>query len=629
MIYSLFFIRIFVIMVIAFCIFIIYTFSLMRKNNVIMNKKENIIEAYNKFTALFEEDKYYSESEFHHWSQEYHEFKDDIYSYRGLIDRINRYAKSFKVPGAIVDSYVNLFLAPKDYAPAIDYLFNVYENGIQVIHTRNEVWIEKELEHNQRFFANLDGNKLTLNQRKAILIDEANNLVVSGADRGLTIVGKVGYIIRSKLAAPQEILVLAYNDQARERLQERLKRICEVQINVQTFHGYGSEVLEKVCGAKPMLSELASGDFLRRTLQSFLDERIKELKYTNLLNKYFFYYLDPVENNLEISTQSEYDEYLGTIQIRTLKGETVESLAELELANFLYVNGVNYEYKKKYEAGSPSETGPYTPDFCLPDSNIWIEHIDIDRDGNPAPGVDRTEYLDSWQRKRKTHQENSTELLETYGYQHTEGTLIENLVSQLEVRGVKINKIPGEQVFESLRTLGDASQFIGLLEKFLRLFRSSTYTISDLRREASGHLYAKRYLAFLDLFEPIHQDYMVLLAETGRLDLDDVANKAAEVIRSGAYKSPFKYILVDDFQDISQSQYRLLKSLTDQNWRTRTFCVGDDWQSISRFSGSDLSIMLNYRKYFDPCAITFLNDALSSNEKITQFSSSFIMKNPA
>jgi len=160
---------------------------------------------------------------------------------------------------------------------------------------------------------------------------------------------------------------------------------------------------------------------------------------------------------------------------------------------------------------------------------------------------------------------------------------------------------------------------VGLLTKFLRFFKSSTLTIPELIEKAYNYPYAKRYLAFLGIFEPLLEDYQNLLAETDEIDFDDMINNATDLIQKGAFESPFKYILVDEFQDISQSRYRLLKSLRDQNWKTKTFCVGDDWQSIYRFTGSDLSMMTSFEKFLDPCGIVFLNETFGF-EKLSNFS---------
>jgi DNA helicase-4 len=403
----------------------------MRRYNFILEKKSGVLKAYNEFVVLYEGDKYFSKKEYQQWDKKYDYLKSNIMDYKRFIDRIGGVSKSTTIMNSVLEHYLSLFLLPKEYGVVFNYLFNVYENGIQLVISRNKGWVEAELARYQQFFNDQGGSSLTPNQRRAIVVNEANNLAVAGAGTGktLTLVSKIGYILEKKLAGPDEILVLAFANKAKEELEERVKRVHDAEINVRTFHGYGYEVIGKATGSKPVLSELSFDDaLLRKTLQNFLQTRMRDLGFANTLNRYFVYFLNPVENDLDISTQSEYEEYLETIQIRSLRGERVKSLAELELANFFYMNGVDYEYEKKYIVDTSTEAKrQYTPDFYLPAANIWIEHIGIDRSCNTSPGVDRWEYLDSWYWKRKTHRENSTELLETYSYQQLEGTLIEDL----------------------------------------------------------------------------------------------------------------------------------------------------------------------------------------------------------
>ena len=633
MIYSILFVRIFVALIIFFGFFIIYTVYLIRKYDFIQDNKQRLLEAYSEFASLFSDDRYFSKREFYYWLRKYESLKPIILDYKFHIDNLKKISETTEQPNSIIQGYVNIFLVPKEYDDVINYLYNVFENGVSLVESRNETWVESELENYKSFFDNQDGMSLTECQRRVIVVDEANNLAVAGAGTGktLTIVSKIGYLLEKKLAKPNEILVLAYARKAKEELEERVKRIYGIDIEVRTFHSFGLEVIGKTTGSKPLVSELSyDNELLRSTLEGFLKTRMKNLEFTNILNRYFLYYLEPVENDLDFTNKEEYEEYLKKIQIRALHGEKVKSLAELELANFLYTNGVNYEYEAEYIFNTSSETRrKYTPDFYLPDYKIWIEHVGIDRDCKTAPEVDRWDYLDSWYWKRKIHEENSTELLETYGYQYSEGTLLRNLIPQLEVRGVRFNKIPEESLFERLKSLGEVSQFVGLLAKFLQLYKSSTNDIQTLRKKSIYYTFANRYNAFLDIFEPILNDYQDLLSESGRIDFNDMIKNATNHIKKGEYKSQFKYILVDEFQDISHSRYRLLKALLDQDWKTKTFCVGDDWQSIYRFTGSDLSIMTNFGKFFAPNEINFLNETFRFNEKIANFSASFIMKNPA
>lgn len=623
MFYSILFVRIFVVLILIFGIFVIYTVYLTRKYDFIQDNKEKILEAHSVFTSLHDGDRYFSKREFYSWMRKYGSLKPIILDYKFHIDNLKKISETIEQPNEIIRSYVNIFLVPKLYDDAINYLNNVFENGVSLVESRNETWVESELENYKSFFDNHDGMSLTGSQRRSIVVDEANNLAVAGAGTGktLTLMSKIGYLLEKKLAKPDEILVLAYARKTKEELEERVTRLYGIDVEVHTFNSFGLEVIEKSTCSKPLVSELSHHDeLLRSTLEGFLKARMKNLEFTNTLNNYILYYLDLVKNDLDFTKKEEYEEYPKKIQMLSLRGEMVKNLAELELANFLYANGVNYEYEKEYISYTLSETRRmFTSDFYLLDYKIWIEHIDIDRNCETPPKVDRWDYLDSWYLKRKTHEENSTELLETYGYQHSEGTLLNNLIPQLEVRGVRFNKIPEEQLFERLKSLGEVSQFIVLLGRFLRLYKSSTNDIQMLRRVAGYYPYANRYNAFLDIFEPVLNDYQDLLTESGRIDFDDMIKNATVHVKNGGYTSHFKYILVDEFQDISQSQYRLLKALLDQDWKTKTFCVGDDSQSINRFNGSDPFILRNFGKYFTPNEINVLNETFRLNERIADF----------
>jgi DNA helicase-4 len=132
---------------------------------------------------------------------------------------------------------------------------------------------------------------------------------------------------------------------------------------------------------------------------------------------------------------------------------------------------------------------------------------------------------------------------------------------------------------------------------------------------------------FLKIFSAVYEDYMSYLKEAGEIDFNDMLNEATKIIKSGEYTTNFKYILVDEFQDISYSRYLFLKALLDQN-KSRLFAVGDDWQSIYRFTGSDVSLMVNFEENFGFSERCFLQESFRLNDKLCQFSTRFVLQNP-
>jgi DNA helicase-4 len=145
----------------------------------------------------------------------------------------------------------------------------------------------------------------------------------------------------------------------------------------------------------------------------------------------------------------------------------------------------------------------------------------------------------------------------------------------------------------------------------------------------------ERGRAFLTVFDPVLRLYQHELGE--RIDFEDMVLRAAGYVESGAYQSPFRHILVDEFQDISQDRARLVGTLKAQHGDARVFAVGDDWQSIYRFAGADIHIMRSFGPKFggefgsqkDIHQVVDLGRTFRSVDKIALAARRFILQNPA
>jgi len=96
---------------------------------------------------------------------------------------------------------------------------------------------------------------------------------------------------------------------------------------------------------------------------------------------------------------------------------------------------------------------------------------------------------------------------------------------------------------------------------------------------------------------------MILLIRTISLldNYEDIKN---------LFKNKYKYVLVDEFQDVNSLQVRLIKQLL--NDKTQIFCVGDDWQSIYGWRGSDIEYIVNFKKYFNEPKIIKLDTIIEA-----------------
>ena len=109
----------------------------------------------------------------------------------------------------------------------------------------------------------------------------------------------------------------------------------------------------------------------------------------------------------------------------------------------------------------------------------------------------------------------------------------------------------------------------------------------------------------------------------------DMINKATKHVEAGRFLSSFRYILVDEFQDISPGRARLLKALLDQSPDAQLFAVGDDWQSIYRFAGSDIAIMREFGDHFGHTEQTYLETTFRCADRIAEVATKFVLSNPA
>ena len=511
---------------------------------------------------------------------------------------------------------------------------SLLEGGQKEIERLNQAFIDQQIMKFQNFFDQVETNPLTIQQRRACIIDEQHNLVLAGAGTGKTstMVGRAGYLLTSGLAKPEEILMLAYARKAAEEMNERIKnKLSTENLTVKTFHSLGKHIITLVEGVVPLIDKMAEDPNLRTR---FVDEQIQRLlqddQFKSRLVTYFVRFTYPYKSQYDFKSLGEYNTYILENDIRTLQGELVKSYEECEIANFLYRQGVAYHYEANYQVNT---SGPdykvYQPDFYLPDYGIYIEHFAVNEKNQTPPFIDQKSYLEGMVWKRTLHQKYQTSLIETYSYLKQQGRLTDVLNEKLLEAGVKFNPVPANELLNNLKQLGRVSEFSQLMAQIFTLFKAANLNIKALVNLANEHEDRERMRAAAYLFEPIYEAYQQHLRDTSSIDFEDMIGRALEYVESGRYQSPYRYLLVDEFQDISATRARLLKALMAHQPESSLFCVGDDWQSIYRFSGSDVSLTNDFEEYFGATATNILDKTFRFNNKISEVASRFVMQNPS
>ena len=349
--------------------------------------------------------------------------------------------------------------------------------------TQNVEFVENRLVEDAEWFESLEAWPLTDRQRRAVVINEAANLVVAGAGTGKTstIIARVEYLVRRKLAAPHEILVLAFGTDAAAELNQRIAGLeYASSVRASTFHSLGFRILGDVEGHRPPLTALSSKT---GSLQMFVYQTLQQLV-----------------------THKEY-------------WRLFDALARL--------TGTN--------------------------ENL-IEPVRSSRTGR--------------------------------GEMHTQ--LVKDLAESV-------------------------SLYKGQDRDMLSLLRSAT------KPEAK---------VFLNILELVMERYQEELASSGQIDFNDMINRARAHVRSGKWRSPYRHIIIDEFQDIANSTWDLVQALRQQVSHARLFAVGDDWQAIYGFNGGDVSIMTGMEQREPALARTDLDVAFRYQQELLDISSQFVMKNP-
>ncbi|MFC0116627.1 UvrD-helicase domain-containing protein [Pseudoalteromonas xiamenensis] len=132
----------------------------------------------------------------------------------------------------------------------------------------------------------------------------------------------------------------------------------------------------------------------------------------------------------------------------------------------------------------------------------------------------------------------------------------------------------------------------------------------------------------LDVVLKLLSEYTMHLKSRNEIDFSDMIAKAISYVQKGQFVPSWTHILVDEFQDISRSRAKLLQVIQQRGRHVQLFAVGDDWQAIYRFSGSDIRLTTNFSAYFSPSTVQALDKTFRFHRNLLSVSRDFICRNP-
>ena len=555
------------------------------------------------------------------------------------------YTDYYKEADALVPQLKAFGIEPSE---AVVKLIRDFINIGKLVRLHNQHVIRNLLDTHKLFFDHCLKYPLDEQQRRSIVSEEDNCLVVSSAGSGKTssIVGKVKYLIEIKKVDPARILLISYTNKAAAELTERMGIDG---LRGYTFHKLAVDLIGRQTGQKPSICDntdalfvkiyrelLADSQFRKHAVEYFVDYQANEADWEKRKN----------ERRQQLSRQKD-------MRLKALlpdmdgKQIYVRSEQEQKICFVLSSLGVQFRYEEPYEYPvADAMHSQYKPDFSIhferdgKPQRLYLEHFGVDerglvpawfaQDRNISYEEANRIYNDGITWKRAVHEKFGTKLIETSSADFYRSDIKETLKQLLLDAGVTLHERTDVELYSMVLPEGSKQEkaFIRLIATFVTLLKSSCRSLSEVQNQADEAEDQHSEFVIKNIFRPVYERYSEALHRSGQIDFTDAILQATELCRI-SHPVSYDYIIVDEFQDISVDRYNFLKTLREGDPPAKLYCVGDDWQSIYRFSGSDMALFNNFAAFFGPTEISKIETTYRFGEPLVGLSAQFIQRNTA
>lgn len=518
------------------------------------------------------------------------EVEDALEILNGLISNYNDFFinESKPIPDEIKDTYLNVAKAfmndlkeedLKKYQKSSSYedlvsKYNILKNNVSEAESRikehNDKVIMLDKENKIKDMGEISSDASI--QDDIITVPSEELLLVSSADDKLKYVtDKIKYVTSLEGTLEEEILILTYTNKDSKSYMNALKDYPNVGVMPINKFIYS-------------LSNIKTTEVsLNKVIDEELSNNLKDDNYTRNLVLYLLHYHQNTYSSLAFSDKNSYNDYLDSLNLKTLKGETVSSPAILNITDFLTENKVNYKIKNILEDNEIFNV------ISL-DNDIDIIYFELDEKGE-RPVFFKDNYIETVDKIRNDYENSHTKLIECYAYEKKNGSIINNLYAKLYDAGVKF-------------ALEDASVLLELLEKqnpnlIHSLKETMLITIKALIEENKPLEEFNKTLSerkFADLLKPIYDKYNIS---------SDFSNETYKIIDNLKDNLNYKFIILDNFEEITTSKFKLIQKIKNITQANLLF-LGDDWQSIYLNSGTNPKYIKNIKKYYPDIKISLL-----------------------
>lgn len=472
-----------------------------------------------------------------------------------------------------------------------------------------------------------DDMRTTLNPEKIealkIILSSKNTLVTARAGTGKsTLLRSLIYILVNRHKIDKNlILFLSFNKAVQEQNQEILKNDYGIDkfYGVRTFDSLAYQIVK----TPGKVIDLLTG----QKIINFLADIVKKQSFVFRLK--YWWYLSELDKEYNINSKGK---------ITTLLGEEVKSYGEKLIANFLFEHGLEYEYEPVFSWGE----NQYRPDFVATqgDLKVAIEYF----------GLRDPEYLKEAARKRDYWKQSGQPFVEIgladFGKQkdnpgrHFLNTLEQRLKKAGLMPKALSEKDKVDKIFDSKVMI---KRIAAEVQKFIDYAQAQRLSPADvLARLKDTKVTAdltKKDKFFNEFALSVYEQYLEHLKKSGQYDFARVIEQAAAIVLNtngarmmnlGPDKNvqvaikDLKWLLLDEFQDYSPAYHLLISAIQQVNPNARFVCVGDDWQAINGFAGSDTKYMAGYGAYFSLFSKSFLLTNFRSKSHIVSTGNSLM-----
>ncbi len=507
-----------------------------------------------------------------------------------------------------------------------------------------------------------DLSNLNDKQHEAVVSDDKRLLVLAGAGSGKTktLLQKIIYLIEEKGVSPSSILAITFTKNATNEMIDRLiisadttnnyenmlvdKSLSKIEkdrerflqqknykwidsLTVKTFHSFCYSVLRnygvnefdnkfRIIGDEKRdeedeLSKHVAPETVFEVVHKLLIAQCDDTHYLLQLKRYI---LDYVIDKIHLDKNKGINLPKDGKYFTSLDGTKVRSKSEQFIADWFYRHSIKYEYEPLLNV----KDFDFRPDFFIPEANLYIEHVS-----------DKSYPLNG---KEEQFEKANLLYFKTYDYMTQDSALFNHTLDKV----VK-NRLPAN--YHKNVCLTFREEFNGYHDS-VKDFVSQIMRITDMIKvenidpdsvlEKARKDQHERVRNFYELAIPVVKEYIQYTTNKSYLDFNDLISRSASLFQNhediaNKYKSKYQYILVDEFQDVNNLQVELIKHLlTDQ---TQLFCVGDDWQSIYGFRGSNVDYIVDFENYFPNSKVVKLNQNYRSTQNIVGASNEVIKHN--